>query len=41
VLASAHENTGIDKVFGKIGSFRETMMKNGGLAEKRRRQGQY
>ena len=41
LLASAHENSGIDKVFGKIGSFRETMMKNGGLAEKRRRQGQY
>jgi LAO/AO transport system kinase len=41
VLSSAKENVGVDKVFSKIAEFRDTMISNGGLPEKRRRQGHY
>jgi len=41
LMASAKENTGVDKVWDMIKKFREVQSGNGGLEEKRRRQGKY
>ena len=41
LLASAKENTGVDKVWEQIVKFKEVQSQNGGLEEKRRRQGKY
>ena len=40
-MASAKENTGVDKVWEQVMKFKEVQSKNGGLEEKRRRQGKY
>ena len=41
LMASAKENTGVDKVWEQVMKFKEVQSKNGGLEEKRRRQGKY
>ena len=41
MLASAQEGTGVAEVWEEVCRFRDEMTRNGGLREKRRRQGKY